>query len=163
VSAVLHPVLCLDLARKTGWAVGVPGQRPHCGVVELRGASNGALYASLVDWLEDAIRLHLPADIVVEAPLHRGGHAGQQAALLALGMLAHVELVAHDHAIRCLSEHVQTTRKQVMGRGHFPKGTAKDAVAEWCRSKGYDAPDDNSRDALLLFLHVEKLRLARAA
>lgn len=163
MTTALRTVLALDLARRTGWAVGVPGQRPRCGVVELRGTTNGAVYASLVDWLEDAMRLHKPGEIVVEAPLHHGQHAGQQAALLALGMLAHVELMAHDHAVRCFTEHVQTTRKQVIGRGHFPKGTAKDAVKDWCIAQGFDAPDDNSRDALVLWLHVQQLRLGKAA
>lgn len=157
------PVLCLDLARQLGWAAGVPGERPRYGTVELRGTSHGAVYASLVDWLEAAIALHKPAEIIAEAPLQSGGHSGQQAAMLAFGMLAHVELICFDHGIRLLTEHVQTTRKQVMGRGHFPKGTAKDAVKEWCIAKGYAAPDDNARDALVLFLHVEKLRMGRAA
>lgn len=156
-------VLTLDLARKLGWAAGIPGERPHYGTVELRGQSHGAVYAALVDWLEDAIRLHKPSLIVAEAPLQGGSHSGQQAAMLAFGMSAHTELVAHDHAIRFLTEHVQTTRKAVIGRGHFPKGTAKEHVEKWCIANGWDAPDDNARDALVLFLHVSQTQFGRAA
>lgn len=156
-------ILAIDAARTTGWCAGVPGQRPHYGAVTLRGITHGATYAAFVDWLEDAIRLHDPAEIVVEAPLHSGGHLGQDAATLALGFLAHLELVCHDRSIRLLTEHVQTTRKQVIGRGHFPKGTAKAEVIAWCRAQGFDPPDDNSADALVLWKHVEQIKLRRAA
>jgi len=156
-------VLCLDLARRLGWCAGVPGARPHYGVVELRGHTHGAVYAALVDWIEDAIRLHQPAEIVAEAPLVRGQHQGMDAGRLALGMIAHLELVAHDHGIRLLEEHVSRTRKAVMGRGNFAKGTAKDEVLAWCRAQGYEPPDHNAADAVVLWRHVEMLRQGRAA
>lgn len=35
--AAPRPVLCLDLARKLGWCVGVPGAHPDYGTVELQG------------------------------------------------------------------------------------------------------------------------------
>lgn len=157
------PILTLDLAKRLGWAVGSPGARPHFGTVELRGQSHGAIYAALVDWLEDAIRLHAPAEIVAEAPLVRGEHQGIDAGRLALGMIAHLELVAHDHGIRLLEEHVARTRKAVMGRGNFAKGTAKSEVMAWCRANGFDPPDDNAADALVLWRYVEQLRVGRAA
>lgn len=160
---VTGPVLTLDLAKKLGWCAGVPGDRPHYGTVELRGHTHGAVYGALVDWLEDAIRLHRPAEIVAEAPLVRGDHAGMDAGRLALGMIAHLELVCHDHSIRLLEEHVSRTRKAVMGRGNFAKGTAKQEVLAWCRAQGYAPPDDNSADALVLWRHVEMLRLGRSA
>lgn len=156
-------VMALDCARTTGWCVGVPGERPHYGSVTFRGVSHGAVYAGFVDWVEDAMRLHRPAQIVVEAPLHRGGHMGQDAALLALGFLAHLELVCHDHAVQLLTEHVSRTRKAVMGRGNFPKGEAKDAVMTWCRERGYAPPTHDAADAICLWLYVEQLRLGRAA
>lgn len=156
-------VLTLDLARKLGWCAGAPGARPHFGTVELRGHSHGAVYAALVDWLEDAIRLHAPAEIVAEAPLVRGDHAGMDAGRLALGMIAHLELVAHDHGIRLLEEHVSRTRKAVIGRGNFAKGTAKTEVMAWCRAQGFDPPDDNAADAICLWKHVEQIRAGRAA
>lgn len=156
-------VLCLDLARKLGWCVGIPGARPHYGTVELRGATHGAVYASLVDWLEDAIRLHRPAEIIAEAPLVRGDHAGMDAGRLALGMIAHLELVAHDHSIRLLEEHVSRTRKHVIGRGNFARGTAKSEVMAWCRANGFDPGDDNAADAIVLWKHVEQLRTRSAA
>lgn len=151
-------VLALDCARTTGWCVGTLGERPNYGSVTLRGASHGSVYAAYVDWLEDSIRLFKPGTIVVEAPLHRGGHLGQDAALLALGFLAHLELLCHDHHIPLLTEHVSRTRKAVMGRGHFPAGQAKSEVIAWCRSQGFEPRDDNAADALVLWKYVEHLR-----
>jgi hypothetical protein len=155
--------MTLDTARTTGWCVGAPGERPHYGSVTFRGPSHGAVYGAFVDWCDDAIRLHQPAQIIVEAPLHRGGHLGQDAALLSLGFLAHLELLCHDHAVTLLTEHVQRTRKAVIGRGNFAKGTAKAEVLAWCKAQGYDPPDDNAADALVLWRYVEQLRLGRAA
>lgn len=156
-------VLTLDLAKRVGWCAGAPGGRPAYGTVVLGGPSHGAVYAALVDWLEDAIRLHRPVEIVAESPLVRGQHQGIDAGRLALGMFAHVELLAHDHSIRLLEEHVSRTRKAVIGRGNFAKGTAKQEVIGWCRAQGYTPPDDNAADALVLWRYVEALRMRRAA
>lgn len=155
-------VLSLDCARTTGWCVGPIGERPNYGSVTLKGASHGAVYAAYVDWLEDSIRLFKPAHIVVEAPLHRGGHLGQDAALLALGFLAHLELLCHDHAIPLLTEHVARSRKAVLGRGSFPAGEAKANVMAWCKEQGYAPRDDNAADALVLWLYVQQIWTRRA-
>jgi hypothetical protein len=156
-------ILALDTARTTGWCVGVPGDRPHYGSVTFNGPSHGAVYAAFADWVEDAIRLHRPREIVVESPLHRGGHLGQDAALLAFGFLAHLELLAHDHAVRLLAEHVQTSRKQIIGRGNFAKGTAKDEVMAWCKGQGFNPPTHDAADAIVLWHYAAKLRQGRAA
>jgi Holliday junction resolvasome RuvABC endonuclease subunit len=156
-------ILALDTARTTGWCCGVPGERPHYGAVTFNGPSHGAVYGAFCDWVEDAIRLHKPREIVVESPLHRGGHLGQDAALLAFGFLAHLELLCHDHAVRLMAEHVQTSRKNVIGRGNFAKGTAKQAVMDWCRAQGFNPPTHDAADAIVLWLYASQLRLGKAA
>lgn len=155
-------VLTLDCARTTGWCVGALGERPNYGSVAFKGASHGAVYAAYVSWLEDSIRLFRPTSIVVEAPLHRGGHLGQDAALLALGFLAHLELVCHDHSVPLLTEHVARSRKAVIGRGNFPAGEAKSNVMAWCQQQGFAPRDDNAADAIVLWKHVEQLRTRKA-
>ena len=156
-----RPVLCLDLARRTGWCVGVPGGRPRYGTVEFRGKSHGVVYAALHAWLEEAIRRHAPAEIVAEAPLDPGRHLSDDAARLAFGMAAHVQLIALDHGVPLREEEVCATRERVLGRRAFPKGTAKSAVLAWCRAQGFAPHDDNAADAIVLFKHMEKVLLGR--
>jgi Holliday junction resolvasome RuvABC endonuclease subunit len=150
-------VLTLDLARRTGWCCGPLGARPAFGAVQLEGRTHGAVFAAASNWLADARRIHQPQHIVFEAPLVRGEHAGVSAGRLALGLVAMVELFAHDEGLTVLEEHVGRTRKAVMGRGGFAKGTAKAEVAKWLAGQGYHPQDDNAADALLLWLHAEQV------
>lgn len=156
-------VLALDLATRTGWCAGRPGERPRFGVWQLRGMTPGERYAALDDILRDSIKIHQPTEIVFEAPLVRGDHAGINAGRLALGFVAIVELVAYDHSLRVSEVYASQTRKAVLGRGNFEKGKAKEAVAAWCNANGFDPPDDNAADAVVLWKHVEQLRMPRMA
>lgn len=139
------------MATRFGWACGAPGGRPAYGSVLLSGRERPARYAGFLDWLDDAARVHKPARIVAEAPLASGDFAGRDAALLALGFGAHLEMWAWDRSIPLEMMHAGTVRKQVLGRGTFPKGEAKGAVIEWARREGFEPGDDNAADALLLW------------
>jgi hypothetical protein len=156
-----RPILTLDLATTTGWCIGVLGSPPVYGSVLLIGASRAARYAALLDWLDAAAAVHgVPSDIIVEAAVIHG--AGQDRARLALGLLAHIELWGWDQGCRVLDEMPATTRKEMLGRGSFPAGTAKSHVMAWCREHGYRPGDDNAADALLLWCRVQAVRLGRA-
>ncbi|MEO3475767.1 hypothetical protein AAFN86_28205 [Roseomonas sp. CAU 1739] len=155
--ATPRPVLCLDLARKFGWCVGVPGAHPEYGTVELQGRSHGVVYADLVRWIHALIRQHHPAEIAIEAPL--GSTQGLSSTRLAYGLAAHLHLLAHQHGIAVREEPVWRTRREVMGRGDFPAGTAKTEAIAWCRAHGFAPSDDNAADAIVLFKSVEKERL----
>lgn len=154
-------VLALDLATNTGWCVGRPGERPHFGEWDLYvKGSHGARFAALHDRLCDAIQVHQPKEIIFEAALPRGSNQkGVNAGRLLLGFCAVVELVAFDHRIPALEEPVQSTRKVVLGKGTFPKDEAKPHVARWCVANGFGDPGPDAADALVLWKHVEILRL----
>jgi hypothetical protein len=154
-------VLALDLATVTGWAIGPLGAAPVYGSIQLGGPSRAARYAALLDWLDDAQRVHGPiGEIFVEAALIHG--AGLDRARLALGLLAHLELWGFDNGARILDEMPATTRREMLGRGTFPKGEAKAAVMAWCRERGFSPADDNAADALVLWCRAQALRTGRA-
>ena len=153
-----RPVLTLDLARSTGWCVGVPGTHPEYGTIALRGQSQGRLYSDLTRWIYGLLRQHQPAEIVLEAPLGNAG--GSSTTRLAYGLAAHLHLLAHEHGIPIREEPVWRTRREVLGRSDFPAGTAKSEVIAWCRSQGFAPSDDNAADAILLFKAMEKARCA---
>ncbi len=145
-------VLALDLASTVGWCVGAADRPPRYGSVRLDGQGRAPRYAALLDWLDDAHGVHGFEDLVCEAPLVTGDFSGRDAALLALGFAAHVELWCWDNGVRQLpSVVVGTARKGVLGRGSFAKGTAKAVVMDWARAEGFAPGDDNAADALLLW------------
>lgn len=159
----MRSVMTLDLATRTGWCCGIPGQRPRFGVQKLGGTSRAQVYSSLLAFLDQSLQVHQFGELVIEAPLVRGEHSGIEAGRRAIGMVEHVTLFAYDNSIPLSEEHVGSTRKAVLGRGTFPKGEAKGEVLAWCRQNGFEPPDDNAADALVLWKHVEAQRLRRAA
>ncbi|HEX3162351.1 MAG TPA: hypothetical protein VHQ92_07215, partial [Pseudolabrys sp.] len=63
-------LLALDLALKTGWALG--GEAPFSGIWDLRGAGrpdHGRYLSSLAGSLERCLQSHMPDCVVFEAPL----------------------------------------------------------------------------------------------
>lgn len=144
-------VLALDMATRLGWACGAPRARPAYGSVLLSGRERPARYAAFLDWLAAAARIHRPARIVAEAPLASGDFAGRDAALLALGFMAHLETWAWDRSLPLELVAAGTARKAVLGRGSFARGTAKVVVTDWARREGFDPKDDNAADALVLW------------
>lgn len=156
------PALALDLATTTGWALGLLGKKPRSGSIKLGGAgtSRPARYAALNDWLDSMNAAHGPfSEVVFESPLVEG--QGRDRALLALGLVAHLELWCWDRDLRTSECMVASTRKAVLGRGTFPKGEAKGVVMAWCKSRGFDPQDDNAGDAIVLWSHLEMIRTAR--
>ena len=155
-------VLALDLASCTGWAVGSADARPAYGSVRLEGRQRAARYAALLDWLDDARKVHGFDALVCEAPMVSGDFSGRDAALLALGFAAHVELWCWDNTVLQIpSVPVGTARKAVLGRGSFAKGTAKGVVLDWARREGFEPGDDNQADSLLLWAYATGYRRQR--
>lgn len=155
-------VLALDLASCTGWCVGAPDSPPRYGSVRLEGRERPARYAALLEWLDDAHQVHGFDRLVCEAPMVSGDFSGRDAALLALGFAAHVELWCWDNTVRQLpSVVVGTARKSVLGRGSFGKGLAKGVVMDWCRRQGFAPGDDNAGDAIVLWHHATGYRRQR--
>ncbi|MBX9697901.1 MAG: hypothetical protein K2X74_00635 [Acetobacteraceae bacterium] len=155
-------LLALDLATTFGWCVGAHDAPPRYGSVRLVGRERAPRYAALLEWLDDARRVHGFAELVAEAPMVSGDFAGRDAALLALGLAAHVELWCWDAGIRQRpSVVVGTARKAVLGRGSFARGTAKAVVMDWARREGMEPGDDNAADACLLWHYATGYRRQR--
>jgi hypothetical protein len=156
------PVLALDLATRFGWCVGAPDAAPRHGSVLLAGKLRAERYAALLDWLGDALAAHRFGEVVCEAPLVSGDFRGRDAAMLALGLAAHVDLWCWDRAVRLReSVAVGSARKAVLGRGSFARGTAKSVVMDWARREGFTPADDNAADAILLWHHATGYRKQR--
>lgn len=163
--------LALDLAsRITGWAADVAGtQRPAHGRFALSGIKNlGLLYCELEDCLDILIAKYDPHRIV----WCKAFFDKQQSSARALnGLQAIAERTAHMYGLEAREVVENNVRNCVLGRSNF--GTkdewgrlvgdgsdrAKEAVLEWCRSKGLAPGDHNDGDALVL-LKYDRLHRA---
>jgi hypothetical protein len=151
-------VLALDIAGTTGWCAGAFGQRPRIGAVSLRGDSTAERMAALRQWLDDfeAVSGKVSA-LVVEAAI-----VGQHNSLATVEMLwslrATVLLWAYDGEMAPpVSYASSTVRAHMLGTSRFPKGTAKDHVVAWCRSRGFDTASTDAADAALTWHYAEAL------
>ena len=148
-------ILALDLSTRCGWALGLPGERPLAGVWLLPSMSTpGATAAAIIDRLTDMVVGTKPWLIVMEAPLPPQAQTHMLTARLQFGLALAVELVGHWNDIKVLEEKADVVRKAVLGRSRFGKGLTKPAVIAWCREQGWEPPDDNAADALILWFHA---------
>lgn len=151
----LASILALDIASRTGWAFGRPGEYPLSGSVRLAppGASNGAIGRGMLRWLTDFITVSKPDILYYEVPLdprHMGSKTTFKTARILLGLPFLVETIAEARGIYRLREAgVQDVRKHFCGTPR-PKDK-KAAVLARCRQLRWDPVDDNAADALALW------------
>lgn len=152
-------ILALDLATKTGWAVGSPGAAPRCGSIRLApaDASNGAVYVGLARWLGDFLAVERPRSIMIEAPLNARTQVAvgttEATALRLFGLVAIAEMVAHARGVWDVrTASVQDVRQHFVGARRFKaKDEGKRVVAEQCRVLGWQVPDLDAADAAALW------------
>ncbi|GJE13669.1 hypothetical protein [Methylobacterium longum] len=144
----LPKILALDLATKTGWAVGSPDSEPRYGTKVLPSTYEdiGRFAAAYNEWLLDMITLESPALIVFEAPILAGQTTLTTARKLG-GLAWHTEFVCNLRQVRCAEHHLQSVKKFFAGSGCADKT----AMIEAARRHGWDPKDDNAADALGLW------------
>lgn len=155
-------ILTLDLSRRTGWALGHPGEMPWSGVWALPAVGDaGATGAALIERLDDMLALNKPRLIVCEAPLGIRAQTSNHTARLQFGLAYVVELCGHWSDVQVREEKVDDVRRAMMGRCRFgkEKNAAKDAVMAWCLAKGVVPPDHNAGDAVVLWFYACRLLL----
>jgi len=150
------PILALDLATKTGWALKDREGRLASGVqaFELkRGESRGMRFLRFRKWLNEMLELgqlgkkysDTEAGVIVfEQAHHRGGHATE----LCVGLVTDVLAEAARHKLEHMPVHTGALKKWATGKGNSGKPVM---IA---RAKvlfpAVDIIDDNHADALLL-------------
>lgn len=166
-----YPVLALDLATVTGFAVGDADYPPAPTPLEKAGGASSPAYLSGSHriappntgigqflhrfdlWLSDQITVHAPSLVVFEAPILRDGHTAIDTARKLMCLAGHVELVCYRREVRCLEAHLQTIKKHATGNGRAGK---EEVTAAAVRRFGPVA-DDNEADALWLLDHAISL------
>ncbi|RAI33730.1 hypothetical protein [Rhodoplanes serenus] len=118
-------VLGLDLASRTGWALGPAGAVPQSGTVVLKEKHEGreACFGNAIFWFNDLLGgPDKPVLIVKESPFHLGAFAKRgnsaDAVMLTYGLHAVVEGIAHRFGVRVVSVAAQTVRHHFLGKAN---------------------------------------------
>ncbi len=152
-------ILALDVATKTGVAVGGPrSNRPTAWSVDLgKAQSHDRRFSNVLVLTHELIERHKPHLIVIEAPI-----GGRDASALLIGYVACIRGCAANRGIPIETFTSSSVRKHFLGRAlakrDFPHLNAraatiaiKQAVMDRCRLLGWDVPDADAADAAALW------------
>lgn len=150
------PVLALDLATKTGWALRDRTGALASGMQEFalkRGESKGMRFLRFRKWLREMLSLGelgqsfsetTPGLIVFEQAHHRGGYATQ----LCVGLVTDVLAEAAREGLEHMPVHTGALKKWATGKGNSGKAVMISRAEELYPQ--IEIIDDNHADALLL-------------
>lgn len=168
----IGPILALDLARLTGFAIGRPGEIPRSGteVLSKPHAGLGVQAGRLISFLNREFRDSQPIMVVKEAPFSLAAFSDHRVAekvvRSAYGLHAIVEGMAHRFDIPCHDAPEATVTKHFTGKGrHGGRANRKRAIIERCHQLGYldrRCRDDDRADAIAVWSWAEA-HLARRA
>lgn len=151
-------ILALDLASKTGWAVGYPAdEKPRSGSVRFarEGAAMGAVFAGCRQWLNDFLATENDVKLVVfEAPMvpqHMAGRTSAEIIRVLIGLCAIVEELTYARGYDVREARVSDVRNHFIGSNRHKRKEAKSLTAEACYRLGWRPTDDNAADALALW------------
>jgi len=152
-------ILALDLASRTGWALGEPSDpRPLSGSLRFarEGASMGAVFSGCRQWLSRFLAENRDIKLVVfEAPMtpqHMSGRTDPSVVRRLMGLCAVVEELCHSLGNFDVREaRVSAVRTHFIGSNRHRRAEAKELTIAACRRLGWSPIDDNAADALALW------------
>ena len=151
-------IVALDIATRTGVAVGIPGSAPLCSSEDLgKGLTEDERFSKVLALTDRLIRTHKPDLMAVEAAI-----GGPKANQYLIGLVACVRGCAANRRVPVKSYHLGSIRKHFLGKDlvvrDFPgmdrraaKAAIKETVLKRCRLLGWDVPDHDAADAAALF------------
>lgn len=158
-------ILSLDLARKTGWALGlVTDTKPQSGSLQITNSdsSHAKLFSCWREYLRDFLSLHPQIGLVIfESPLPpmlRTGNTNISSIRLLMGLAAVTEELLYTlnqwsphPAIDVREARVADVRTHFIGSNRHKRPEAKMLTIKRCQQLGWEPRDDNAADALALW------------
>lgn len=153
-------ILSLDLATRTGAAIGGPGEAPICMTVDLgKSLSEAERFSRAIRMVGFFVKKHRPDVIAIE-----GTVGGAFRSDFLTGLIACVKGAAALHGVPVEEHNVGAVRRHFLGRHitssaaefkHLPpkrrraaaRGAAKSAVVAKCEMMGWKVADDDQADA----------------
>lgn len=151
-------ILSLDIATRTGVALGRAGQKPRAISIDLgKGLSYGVRFANAIRYTDSLIRKHKPDLVVFEAAV-----GGDKRHPLLTGLAAAVQGQATVMQARVEPVAIASVRKHFLGRHltskdypHLGQDEARQAikceVMRRCQILGMPVRDDDEADAVAIF------------
>lgn len=144
-------IICgLDLATKTGVAVGPVGGVPDLWTVDLKSkgeaAYHGDRFLRVQDLAHRLIRDYKVEAFAIEKPFV-AAHNNFETTMLSMGLPSCVGAWATRKGVPFKLFPAQTVTKSLIGTGKLKRADKKAAVIAECRARGWDAQDDNQADA----------------
>ena len=150
----MKKILALDLATRTGFAFGEPGEKPRFGSIRFAsvGASHEAVFGKAINWAQDIFTKLAPDQFVYEEPMQfRGGKSRAGNDEILYGLPAIMQGVAHNLGIHDVRKaRVADVRLHFIHR-NCKREIAKRETMRRCRLLGWGVTDDNEADALALW------------
>jgi len=146
--------LTLDVAGRTGWAVGSPGDDPLWGAqqIALPNADPGAIFAHYDTWLRHMIHTFQPELVFAEMAFVNPRAPQAVMRLAGYKAITQYRCFADDRRLQFKSP-AEITSFFV---GRFKQGTKKNATIARCRQYGWEVDeDDDAADALALWVFAE--------
>jgi len=184
-------ILALDVATTTGWAYGMPGDRPafghfRSGTPRRKGADDnlGEVLTEFRGWLDRWCAKSEPRMMVFEAPYvprfapkkvrTRTGQVVATEPNKAIpidikvvrklfAMCGLVEMVAHDRAIPCREAQSNVICRHFTGNGSWGgRENKKAATQKMCAVYGWPDVSEDEADALALWVYAEAVLFPKA-
>ena len=152
-------ILFLDVATRTGWCAGRPGEEPEYGSKRLapEEAPPVAIVAHSQIFIRELIETYRPNVIIAETPVFAGAMAGKTnhktTRLLQCLPWAMASAAYHEKVFDYREMAQASIRKFVLGRKPTT-GKAKAEVMQAMRALGFDPQDDNASDAIAGWLYA---------
>lgn len=158
-------ILALDLASKSGWALGTLDDKwPRSGSIQWAkdGASMGRIFSECRLQLRDFLSMHTEIKTVVfEAPLlpmFKTKKTNFQSTRILIGLCAVVEELLHSIGGYDVREaRVADVRTYFLGSNRHKREIAKAKTIQTCKALGWSPTDDNAADALALWDYQRSL------
>jgi hypothetical protein len=152
-------ILALDLASRSGWALGAAGETPRSGSVSFARAehSMAAHFVGCRQWLTDFVAVNNPRIVVFEAPLapsYVAGRTNTDTVRKLMGLTAIVEEALYGKGFDVREAPVSKVREFFLGTAHLKRREAKQATKHRCVELGWRPCDDNAADALALWAYM---------
>jgi crossover junction endodeoxyribonuclease RuvC len=145
-------ILALDLATRTGWARGRPGQDPTFGRILLHG-DKAERYRELRAWL--APQLSQVDRVIYESaavPMLMMGRTNTDAIRFLIGCCEHVEELCHG-VVELYEVRVSAVRVHFIGR-NLKRDLAKAQTRRRCEGLGWMVTNDDEADAAALWSYA---------
>ena len=152
-------ILFLDVATRTGWCAGRPGEEPEYGSKRLapEKAPAVAIVAHSQILIRELIETYRPNVIIAETPVFAGAMAGKTnhktTRLLQCLPWAMAATAYHEKVFDYREMAQASIRKFVLGRKPTT-GKAKEEVMRAMEAFGFKPQDDNASDALAGWLYA---------